>query len=196
MGRLAQLFFLTKRGGRQRRRGRRGGFTRHIALMKSLVHSSVSAKDFRPYSKIASEPMGVGALQSKHRFRLRSGRNQKRFLAVFDGFRSPRISFPRVGARGGCARPAQRPPRLCAPFCVCPSRQNNKRQPMEGPLMAIKGSLRADADSKKSLRSLARNQSHRAEPMHRASQTHWTPLHNFYTVESHCLWAGWPNCFF
>jgi hypothetical protein len=42
----------------------------------------VSAKDFWPYSKIASEPMGVGALQSKNRFRLRSGRNQKRFLAV------------------------------------------------------------------------------------------------------------------
>jgi hypothetical protein len=129
---------------------------------------SVSAKDFRPYSKIASEPMGVGALQSKHRFRLRSGRNQKRFLAVFDGFRSPRRSLPRVGARGGCARPAQRPPRLSAPFVVCPSRQNNQRQPMEGPLMAIKASLRADADSKKSLRSLARNQSHRSEPMHRA----------------------------
>jgi hypothetical protein len=51
---------------------------------------------------------------------------------------------------------------------VCLSRQNNQRQPMEGPLMAIKASLRADADSKKSLRSLARNQSHRAEPMHRA----------------------------
>ncbi len=129
---------------------------------------SVSAKDFRPHSKIASEPMGVGALQSKHRFRLRSGRNQKRFLAVFVVFRPPRRSFPCIGARGGCARPAQRSFRLCAPFVVCPSRQHNQRQPMEGPLMAIKASLRADADSKKSLRSLPRNQSHRAEPMHRA----------------------------
>jgi hypothetical protein len=86
-----------------------------------------------------------------------------RFLAVFG--RPPLLS---ARWRGGCTRPAQRPPRLCAPFWVCLSRQNNQRQPMEGPLMAIKASLRADADSKKSLRSLARNQSHRAEPMHRA----------------------------
>jgi hypothetical protein len=68
--------------------------------------------------------------------------------AVFDGFRSPRRSSPRVGARGGSLVSAQRPPWLCAPFWVCLSRQNNQRQPMEVPLMAIKASLRADADSK------------------------------------------------
>jgi hypothetical protein len=38
--------------------------------------------------------------------------------------------------------------------------------------MAIKASLPADADFKKSLRSPARNRSHRAEPMQRAWQTH------------------------
>jgi hypothetical protein len=61
-----------------------------LACVRRLT-PSVSAKDFQPYSKIASEPMGVGALQSKHRFRLRIGRNQKRFSVVFDGFRSAPI---------------------------------------------------------------------------------------------------------
>jgi hypothetical protein len=62
------------------------------------VRLSVSAKDFRSFSIIDSEPMGVGALQLKHRFRLRSGRNQKRFWAVFDGFGRPAAPFP-VSAR-------------------------------------------------------------------------------------------------
>jgi hypothetical protein len=35
------------------------------------------------------EPTGVGGLQSKSRFQLRSGRNQKRFLTVSDDFRRP-----------------------------------------------------------------------------------------------------------
>jgi hypothetical protein len=56
------------------------------------LHTSASAKDFRPYSKIGSEPMrardlqskcrvgadGGAAQQSKYRVRLRSGHNQKR----------------------------------------------------------------------------------------------------------------------
>ncbi len=81
---------------------------------------SVSAKDFRPYSKIASEPMGVGALQSKHRFRLRGGRNQKRVLTVLDAcrsflrfwrtwrLRSPGAAFPTVlRAVSGLSEPSK-----------------------------------------------------------------------------------------
>ncbi len=64
-----------------------------LPCIRRGVGASVSSKDFRPYSKIASEPMGVGALQSKHRFRLRSGRNQKRFLAVLTFFGRPAAPF-------------------------------------------------------------------------------------------------------
>jgi hypothetical protein len=55
--------------------------------------------------------------------RLRGGRNQKRFLTVLTIFGSPAALFRGFGARGGCAHPAQRLPRLCAPYWVCPSRQ-------------------------------------------------------------------------
>jgi hypothetical protein len=68
------------------------------------VKGLVSAKDYRPDSKIASEPMGVGALQSKHRFRLRGGRNQKRFLTVLTAFGRPAAPFRCLGVHGGCAR--------------------------------------------------------------------------------------------
>jgi hypothetical protein len=80
-----------------------------------LGRASVSTKDFRPNSKIALEPMEVGALQSKHRLRLRGGRNQKRkhFFYGFDGFRAPLSGF---STRGGCAHPAQRLPQLWPRF--------------------------------------------------------------------------------
>jgi hypothetical protein len=46
--------------------------------------------------------MGVGGLQSKNRFRLRSGRNQKRFLTVSDDARRsvPRVWRARMSRRG------------------------------------------------------------------------------------------------
>ena len=60
--------------------------------------TSVSAKDFRPYSKIASEPMGVGAMQSKHRFRLQSEIKSGfwRFLTVFGRPAAPFRALARV----------------------------------------------------------------------------------------------------
>jgi hypothetical protein len=63
----------------------------------------------------------------------------KAVFGVSDVFRSPRRSSPRVGARGGCARPAQPPPRLCAPFVVYPSRQNNPPPPPPANLMHGEG---------------------------------------------------------
>jgi hypothetical protein len=58
--------------------GARGGQPSEQMMSSQHQHTplltSVSAMDFRPNFKIASELMGVGALQSKHRFRLRSGR--------------------------------------------------------------------------------------------------------------------------
>jgi hypothetical protein len=59
-----------------------------------------SNKDFGRIQWNRLEPMGVGGLQSNNRFRLRSGRNQKRLLTVSDDFCRPAAPFREFGAQG------------------------------------------------------------------------------------------------
>ncbi len=61
-----------------------------IPLLRAVLRIRISP-EFRPNRL---EPMGVGALQSNNRFRLRSGRNQSNIFQ----FRSPRHSIPRLEA--------------------------------------------------------------------------------------------------
>jgi hypothetical protein len=51
--------------------------------------NSASNKDFARIQWNRVEPMGVGALQSKNRLWLRSGRNQMRFLTLFQFSAAP-----------------------------------------------------------------------------------------------------------
>ncbi len=102
-------------------------------------------------SKIASEPMGVGALQSKHRFRLRSGRNQKRFFWRILTF----LTF------------FGRPTLLSARWRAWRLRSTGASTTTA--LRAVRGLSEPSKQSKAADGgSLDGNQSHRAEPMHRA----------------------------